>query len=159
MAFQKVEYELPKAEERDIEIESSSAIEVDIGGRKAKAKAKEAEAEAEVELEDDDAEYDVEVVDDTPKADRNRKPSEPPEEITDDELEDYSDKVRKRIQHFSKGYHDERRAKESALREREELERLTQKLVDENKELKGSVNKNQTALLEQAECTRKSIEC
>jgi hypothetical protein len=152
MAFQKVEYELPKAEERDIEIESSSAIEVDIGGRKAKAKAKEAEAEAEeeVELEDDDAEYDVEVVDDTPKADRNRKPSEPPEEITDDELEDYSDKVRKRIQHFSKGYHDERRAKESALREREELERLTQKLVDENKELKGSVNKNQTALLEQA---------
>ena len=153
MAFQKVEYELPKAESREVEVEPSSAIEVDIGGRKAKAKAKAKEAEVEddeVEIEEDDTEYDVEVVDDTPKADRNRKTSEPPEEVTDDELEDYSDKVRKRIQHFSKGYHDERRAKESALREREELERLTQKLVDENKELKGSVNKNQTALLEQA---------
>jgi hypothetical protein len=90
------------------------------------------------------------VVDDTPKADRNRKPSDPPEDITDDELEDYSEKVRKRIQHFSKGYHDERRAKEVAFREREELERLSQQLVEENKKLKSNVNKNQTALLEQA---------
>jgi len=65
-------------------------------------------------------------------------------------LEDYSDKVRKRIQHFSKGYHDERRAKEEALRERQELERVTQQLMEENKKLKGNVNKNQTALLEQA---------
>ena len=62
----------------------------------------------------------------------------------------YSDKVRKRIQHFSKGYHDERRAKEAAERERVELERITQRLVDENKELKGTVNKNQEILLEQA---------
>jgi len=90
------------------------------------------------------------VVDDTPKADRNRKPSDPPEDVTDDELEDYSEKVRKRIQHFSKGYHDERRAKEAAFREREELERLSQQLVEENKKLKSNVNKNQTALLEQA---------
>ena len=44
---------------------------------------------------------------------------------TEDELKDYSDKVRKRIQHFSKGYHDERRAKEAALREREELVSLS----------------------------------
>jgi hypothetical protein len=65
-------------------------------------------------------------------------------------LEDYSEKVRKRIQHFSKGYHDERRAKEAAQREREELERLSQQLVEENKKLKANVNKNQSALLEQA---------
>ena len=84
------------------------------------------------------------------KADRGRKPSEPPADVTDEELEDYSDKVRKRIQHFSKGYHDERRAKEEALRERQELEALTQKLLDENKTLKGTVGKNQSALLEQA---------
>ena len=97
--------------------------------------------------------WEVEVVDDTPKADRNRKPSEPPEEVTDEELEDYSEKVRKRIQHFSKGYHDERRAKEAALRERDELERFVKSIQDENNKLKGSVNKNQTALVEQAKKT------
>jgi hypothetical protein len=98
----------------------------------------------------DDVEVEVEVVDDTPEKDRNRKTSEPPDDVTDDELQDYSEKVRKRIQHFNKGYHDERRAKEAALREREELERLARKLVEENNELKGTVNKNQEALLEQA---------
>ena len=152
MPFQKVEYEFPDEEQKikDIEVESSSAIEVDIGGKKAKAEAKRNKDELESEVDSDDDEYEIEVVDDTPKADRNRKPSDPPEDITDDELEEYSEKVRKRIQHFSKGYHDERRAKESALREREELERITQQLVEENKKLKGNVNKNQAALLEQA---------
>lgn len=95
-------------------------------------------------------EFEVEIVDDTPPKDRNRKPSEPPAEVTEEELGEYSEKVRKRIQHFSKGYHDERRAKEAALREREELERLAAQLVEENKKLKGTVNKNQEALLEQA---------
>jgi len=98
----------------------------------------------------DDVDVEIEVIDDTPEKDRNRKASDPPEEVTDDELQDYSEKVRKRIQHFNKGYHDERRAKEAALREKEELERLARKLVDENNELKGTVNKNQEVLLEQA---------
>jgi|TARA_R110002167_G_scaffold12612_5_gene53572 Pyruvate/2-oxoacid:ferredoxin oxidoreductase gamma subunit len=153
MPFQKVEYEFPDGEteeKQDIEVEGSGAIEVDIGGKKAKAAAKKSESVVESEVDTDDDEYEVEVVDDTPKADRNRKASDPPEDITDDELEDYSEKVRKRIQHFSKGYHDERRAKEVAFREREELERLSQQLVEENKKLKSNVNKNQTALLEQA---------
>ena len=99
---------------------------------------------------DGDDDIDVEIVDDTPPKDRGRKPSEPPADLTDDELGEYSEKVRKRIQHFSKGYHDERRAKEQAMREREELERLAAQLVEENKKLKGTVNKNQEALLEQA---------
>ena len=153
MPFQKVEYEFPDEEtkeQQDIEVEGSSAIEVDIGGKKAKAEAKQSESVVESEVDIDDDEYEIEVVDDTPKADRNRKPSDPPEDVTEDELEDYSEKVRKRIQHFSKGYHDERRAKEAAFREREELERLSQQLVEENKKLKSNVNKNQTALLEQA---------
>ena len=154
MPFQKVEFEFPDGEKEKedviIDVEPSSAEEVDIGGRKAKAKAKEAEAVVESEVDNDDDGLEIEVVDDTPKADRNRKPSDPPEDVTDEELEDYSEKVRKRIQHFSKGYHDERRAKEAAQREREELERLSQQLVEENKKLKANVNKNQSALLEQA---------
>ena len=144
MGFQKVEYSFPDEEKdskkEDIEIESSGAIEIDLSG----------EEPAKKVIQEKDDEVDIEVVDDTPKADRNRKASKPPEDITDEELEDYSDKVRKRIQHFSKGYHDERRAKEASQRERQEMESYAKSLVDENTKLKGSVEKNQTALLEQA---------
>jgi hypothetical protein len=63
------------------------------------------------------------------------KPSEPPEEVTNEELENYSEKVKSRIKHFSKGYHDERRAKEEAQREREALEAYTKNLIEENKKL------------------------
>ena len=93
----------------------------------------------------------IEVVDDTPPEDRGRKPmTEPPKEVTDDELSKYDESVQKRIKHFTKGYHDERRAKESAEREREEALRFAQSLAEENKKLKGSVNQNQAALIEQA---------
>ena len=154
MAFQKVEFEFPDDEDDGkMAIEESSAVEIDISGKKTAEDFRGTEvsdSESESEVDTDDDELEVEVVDDTPKADRGRKASEPPTDVTDEELEDYSDKVRKRIQHFSKGYHDERRAKEEALRERQELERVTQQLMEENKKLKGNVNKNQTALLEQA---------
>jgi hypothetical protein len=93
----------------------------------------------------------IEVVDDTPPEDRGRKPmTEPPREVTDDELSKYDESVQKRIKHFTKGYHDERRAKESAEREKDEALRFAQSLAEENRKLKGSVNQNQTALLEQA---------
>jgi hypothetical protein len=138
MPFQKVEFEFPDEKEEEsteIEVEPSSAEEIK---KPARAKAEEADS------------LEIEVVDDTPKADRGRKPSEPPEDVTEEELEDYSEKVQKRIKHFSKGYHDERREKERAIREREELERFAKQLVEENNKLKGDVTKNQTALIEQA---------
>jgi|TARA_R110000787_G_scaffold51498_2_gene122019 hypothetical protein len=147
MGFQTVEYSLPhEQEETKVEIEDNGSVEIDITGKK------EAE-EYKKEAKPKEKEIEVEVVDDTPKADRNRKASAPPEEVTEEELEDYSEKVRKRIQHFSKGYHDERRAKEQAHREREELETFAKTLVDENNKLKGTVDKNQAALLEQAKKT------
>jgi hypothetical protein len=93
----------------------------------------------------------IEVVDDTPEQDRGRRPMvEQPKEMTDDELSKYDDSVRKRIQHFTKGYHEERRAKEAALREREEAVKLAHQIVEENKKLKGSLHQGQAALLEQA---------
>jgi hypothetical protein len=102
-----------------------------------------------VEPESDEPE--IEVVDDTPPEDRGRKPmSEPPKDVTDEELSKYDESVQKRIKHFTKGYHDERRAKEAAEREKEEALRFARSLAEENKQLKGSVNQNQTALLEQA---------
>lgn len=98
-----------------------------------------------------EGETEIEVVDDTPEQDRGRAPmKEPPADVTDDELAQYSEGVKKRIQHFSKGYHEERRAKETALREREEAVRIAQNLVEENKKLQGSLGQGQQALLEQA---------
>jgi hypothetical protein len=106
------------------------------------------ELQVEVEGEND---TEVEVVDDTPEQDRGRAPmKEPPSEVTDEELEKYSESVKNRIKHFSKGYHDERRAKEAAIREKEEAIRLAQALAEQNKKLQGSVGQNQQALLEQA---------
>ena len=93
----------------------------------------------------------IEVVDDTPPEDRGRKPMvEPPKEVTDEELSKYDESVQKRIKHFTKGYHEERRAKEAAQREKDEALRFAQALAEENRTLKGSVNQGQTALLEQA---------
>jgi hypothetical protein len=117
------------------------------------------EAESKNEKVDDKVDFEIEgegeptieVVDDTPAEDRGRKPmAEPPKEVTDEELAKYDESVQKRIKHFTKGYHEERRAKETAEREREEALKLAQAVLEENKKLKGSVNQNQTALLEQA---------
>jgi hypothetical protein len=102
-------------------------------------------------VEPEASEPEIEVVDDTPEDDRGRTPmAEPPKDVTDEELSKYDESVQKRIKHFTKGYHEERRAKESAEREKDEAIRLAQAVLEENKKLKGSVNQNQTALLEQA---------
>jgi len=98
-------------------------------------------AETRVEYEvEGEGDTEIEVVDDTPEVDRGRTPmKDPPAEVTDEELSQYSDSVKKRIQHFSKGYHDERRAKETALREREEALRAAVALAEENKRLKATL--------------------
>jgi hypothetical protein len=86
-------------------------------------------------------EVEVEIVDDTPPQDRGRKPLEREvEDPTDEEIENYSDKVKSRIKELTHARHDERRAKEAIQREREELEKLTQHLLSENKNLKKYVN-------------------
>jgi hypothetical protein len=139
MGMQKVEFDFPDPDKEEFKLE--------VEGRESEQPEVEIKEEKPAKVE---AEVEIEVVDDTPKKDRNRKPSDPPEEITDDELEDYSEKVRKRLQHFSKGYHDERRAKETAFREKEEALRIAQQLVEENNKLKGTVGKNQEILLDQA---------
>ena len=158
MAFEKVEYKFPDPDDtakQNIELEDSSAIEVDLSGKKEEKDEPKADGADDkgIQKATPKDELEVEVVDDTPKADRNRKPSAPPEEITEEELKKYSDQVQQRIKHLGKGYHDERRAKEAAIRERDELERFVKSIQEENTKLKGSVNKNQTALVEQAKKT------
>ena len=102
----------------------------------------------EVEVE---AEPEIEIIDDRTKEEKKvEKFVFKPKEVTEDELSEYSDKVKRRMGELQKGYHDERRRADSALKDKEEALNLARAIVEENKKLKGSVNTGQKALLEQA---------
>jgi len=94
---------------------------------------------------------DIEVVDDTPEEDRGRQPlpQELVDEIENDELDEYSDKVKTRLKQMKKVWHDERREKERAYREQQEAIALAQKLVNENKRLKQTLSVGEQDLLSQ----------
>ena len=103
----------------------------------------------EVEIEGD--EIDIEIVDDTPERDRGRQPlNKEVVDPDDEELSTYSEKVKSRIKELTHSKHDERRAKEAVLREKQELENLAHRLIDENKSLKKSVNYGQEAFVSSA---------
>jgi len=103
-----------------------------------------------------DNEVEVEIVDDTPVKDRGREPlNREVADPTDEEISSYSDGVQKRIKELTHARHDERRAKEALLREKQELERLAQHMANENKKLKAYV---QTGTEQYAESIKKVAE-
>ena len=149
MPRQNVEFEFPDPDKD----ESSQEVEVDIVEEDAPLEVEGAVGSEAMKSAKDTikaGEVEIEIEDDTPEADRGRKASPPPEEVTNEELENYSEKVKTRIKHFSKGYHDERRAKEEAQREREALEAYAKNLIAENNKLKGSVDQSHNTLIESA---------
>jgi len=95
------------------------------------------------------ADLEVEIVDDTPVQDRGRAPmpKEVVEELEKDDLEEYSDKVKKRLGQMKKVWHDERREKEKTIREKEEALRFAQQQFEENKSLKQRLGQGQKALV------------
>ena len=100
---------------------------------------------------EDDGGFEVEIEDDTPPEDRGRRPMKTQvEDVTEDELSEYDEKVQARIKKLGKGYHDERRAKEEALREREAAEKLTKQLWDQNRKLQEQVSLGSKAYIEQS---------
>ncbi len=94
------------------------------------------------------AKPEIEVVDDTPEADRGREPmpKEIVEELESDELEDYSEKVKIRLKQMKKVWHDERREKERVLREQQEALSVAQRLLDENSRLKQTLSQGEQTL-------------
>jgi len=115
---------------------------------------KEEKAKAAPKQASSDEEFNIEVVDDTPPQDRGRKPmAEPPEEVTEDELASYDEKVQKRLKKFTKGYHDERRAKEEALRERQAAEEFAKRLYEENLTLQKQLSEGSKIFIEQGKST------
>jgi hypothetical protein len=107
---------------------------------------KEVEAKAEVKKEaapvQKELDFDIEVEDDTPKADRNRDPlpEDIKEELEADTLDEYSDRVKNRMAQLKKAWHDERRAKEASERQRQEAERVAAFSVQENQKLKQTLS-------------------
>ena len=84
-------------------------------------------------------EIEIEIEDDTPVEDRGRQPMPKPlvEELEKDELDQYDDNVKTKLKQMRKVWHDERREKESAVREQQEAVTLAQRLLEENKRIKG----------------------
>ena len=96
-----------------------------------------------------ESDVDIEIEDDTPEIDRKAKPLEREvEDPTDEEIESYTKGAQARIKELTHARHDERRAKEEALREKVELERLTQQILDENRRLKEYVKTGETTFQE-----------
>jgi hypothetical protein len=100
---------------------------------------------------DTNDEFSIEVVDDTPEQDKGRKPlpKDIVEELDKDDLEEYSDKVKKRLSQMKKVWHDERRAKEEATREREEAIRFANAQVEENKKLRQRVGSGEKLFVQE----------
>ena len=101
-------------------------------------------------MSEENQEVDIQIEDDTPPEDRGRTPIKNPD-IPDDEISKYSDDVQQRIKHLKHGYHDERRAKESALREREEAIAYAARIADENKKLQERLVNSEKSLIQTAQ--------
>lgn len=112
----------------------------------------------EIELDGED-ELEIEVQDDTPEKDRGKpKAAEPaatdkPDAGTgaeDDDLEGYSESVKKRINKLKFDFHAERRAKEEAARLREEAISYADKVRKDYEQLRTAYNEGETAFVGQA---------
>jgi len=150
MPRQQVEFEFP---DPDKEEAAAAEIEVDVAEDDAPLEIEGAVGREDMKKPGKETikagDLEIEVEDDTPLHDRGKEPS-PPEDITEDELENYGKKVQKRLKALSKTYHDERRAKEAILREREALEQYARQLVEENQKLKGKSDESHNALIQSA---------
>jgi len=93
----------------------------------------------------------VEIEDDTPEEDRGRKPlpKEVVDELDKDDLEEYSEKVKKRLGQMKKVWHDERRAKEAAQREKEEAIRFAAIREQEIRQLKQRLGNGEKAYFQE----------
>ena len=115
-------------------------------------------SEKEILEQDDVEDIELEVRDDLPEEDkdpvtgkeREPLPQELVQELEQDELEDYSEKVKSRLKQMKKVWHDERRAKEAAFRERQAAEEFAKRVYEENKKLKQNLSLGQQNFIDTA---------
>ena len=97
----------------------------------------------------------IEIVDDTPEADRRPAKAEDTspdvdDETVDKEITDYSKRAGDRIAKIKYEFHEERRAKEAATRESQEAVKRLQTLMSENQKLQAMVDQGGQVLNKQA---------
>lgn len=99
--------------------------------------------------EKDNVKIEIEIEDDRPEQDRvDPLPENVKEELYDDEMTDYSAKVKKKLLQMKKLAHDERREKDAAMREQQEALSFAQQVIEENKRLKSHLNENEKSILQ-----------
>lgn len=114
--------------------------------------------EVDIEGEDD---LEIEVQDDTPEPDKGKPKAaeaepEPKAGADDDDLEGYSESVKKRINKLKFDQHAERRAKEEAIRLREEAINYAEKVRKENEELRKAYAEGESVLVNQTKARLES---
>ena len=126
--------EMPDEEVQPMEGEE---LEVDLKESKSKPEKSTADVERVEQPKKAEAELEIEEIDDTPPEDKGKDPlpEDMVEQLENDTLEDYSERVKQRMAQLKKVWHDERRAKEEATREREEAVTYAQKVLGENKKV------------------------
>lgn len=119
-----------EGEETEVELEASEDKQDYKEAVKAK---KEAKAEPEFEIEEED---------DTPPEDRGREPlpDSIKKQLDEDDLNDYSDRVKERIAQMKKYNHDTRREKDAIERERDEAIANAKKVLEENQRLRQTLS-------------------
>jgi hypothetical protein len=112
----------------------------------------EVETEAAPAAEDtDDDDFEIEIVDDVPDDEKPRRAeNEKPDLPDDDDLENYSESVQKRIKKLKFEYHEAERQKQEAARLREEAINYAKQIQAENERLRQSLQQNEGSLVEQA---------
>lgn len=103
--------------------------------------------------EDEDDDIEVEIVDDTPEADRGRarRPEGAEPEVPDDEeIAGYSESVQKRIKKLKYEFHEERRRAEEAQRLRDEAITFAQREMEEKNRLHRMLQEGEGVLVSQA---------
>jgi len=125
----------------ELEIEGEE-VEVDLEASKKESDGQKSTADIERVKQPKQPELELEIEDDTPAEDRGKEPlpAEIVNEVENDTLEDYSERVKQRMAQLKKVWHDERRAKEEAAREKEEAIAYAQKVYQQNQKLQTTLS-------------------
>jgi len=92
----------------------------------------------------------LDIEEDTTPAPDVKAESEDP---TDEELAQYDDTVKNKLKKYTNNYHNERRARKAAQKEREEAEAFAKSVYEENKRLKEQLESGSKVFIEQNKST------
>jgi len=108
------------------------------------------EIENEAETPELEETLEIEIIDDTPEEDiinSTPLPKEIVDDIEQDDLESYSSQAKERLLQMKKAIHDERRAKDAAVKEQIEAVDFAQKIYQENQQLKSKLTSGEQNLV------------